>query len=329
MTAPIDPRRPGPETGLRWRALEPADVPAWHALLQRMAAVDRPPWTDTTADLEHALANSSNDPARDTLAGFDRTGTLRAFGRVALNRGSETADGFGGVDPELRGRGIGREVLRWQLERARQRLHGPGHRRPVLRVYAEEANAGHVGLLAAAGGTVSRYFTEMTRPLDAAPPEAPLPQGMSFATFSNRLSEPIRQAHNEAFRDHWGSEPRDLERWKFTTTHPHFRRDWSFAVIDGEGQVAGYHLASYDPECERIHGHTEGYTELLGVRRGWRGQGLAPAMLAEAMRRYAASQMQKAALAVDTENPSGALALYENLGYRPTHREVVFDFPLR
>lgn len=72
-----------------------------------------------------------------------------------------------------------------------------------------------------------------------------------------------------------------------------------------------------DPTVENASGFKDGYTELLGVRRAWRGRGLAPALLIDAMSRYAAAGMERACLDVDTENPSGAVALYERLGYRP------------
>ena len=328
MSITTPPEIPGASTGLRWRSIGPDDVDGWYALIRRMADVDKPAWVEARADLEQALASSANDPARDTLLGLDRDNTVRAYGRIALNPGSTTALGFGGVDPQWRRQGIGSAVFRWQEQRLSERLAGRGGG-GVLRTYAEEDNASHVGLLTAAGARVVRYFTEMTRPLDTGLPEAQLPDGMEFVDFSEAVSEEIRRAHNEAFQDHWGSEPRDRERWRFTVEHPEFRPAWSFAVRDTAAEaVAAYQLASFDPDGEEIHGFTEGYTMLLGVRRRWRGLGLAPAMLAEAMRRFKAAGMRNAGLGVDTENPSGALGLYESLGYVSTHRDVVFDKPV-
>ena len=43
------------------------------------------------------------------------------------------------------------------------------------------------------------------------------------------------------------------------------------------------------------------------------------------MRRFAADGMDAACLGVDTENPSGALSLYERLGYRPTASTCVHE----
>jgi mycothiol synthase len=320
------PPLPGP---LLWRPLSHADVGPWLSLVRRIAAEDEPDWVEQRADLEQALRASKNDARRDTVAGFGDDGVPRAFGRV-----STLVHGAGGVDPAWRGRGIGRAVFAWQAWRAGMRVWEAGANEGTFRNYVEERNASHLALLRASGSTIVRYFTEMTRPLDRPIPELPFPDGLQLLSFAEgadrNIVELVRLAHNDAFQDHWGSEPRDQESWQFTVSHPEFRSDWSLALLDtATGDVAAYQLASHDPDSKTLLGHSEGYTDLLGVRRSWRGRGLAPALLAEAMRRYRAAGMENAGLGVDTENPSGALGLYERMGYEPTQRSIVFDLPLR
>ncbi|WP_026819606.1 GNAT family N-acetyltransferase [Arthrobacter castelli] len=311
---------PDRSTGLRFRALVPSDIDAWLDLILRMAEADQPIWFERREDLAEVFASMKNDPVHNSVAGFDDSGAPRAFGRVTMNEGSRKAHSWGGVDPAWRRRGTGTAVYRWQQARAGQRGAA------ILRTYAEEGNAGHNALLRMMGNEIVRYWTEMTRPLHDPLPDAVLDDGLVFADFDAGISEQIRQAHNEAFKDHWGSEPRDAESWKFTVAHPDFRPEWSLAVLDaGSGNVAGYHMASLDPHFSAIHGYTEGYTELVGVRHQYRGRGIAPAMLAEAMRRYKADGIDHAGLQVDTENPSGAHGLYEAMGYRPTHRTFTYD----
>ena len=53
-----------------------------------------------------------------------------------------------------------------------------------------------------------RYFNEMHRPLAAPLPEVVLDPGLELVTMEPGLSEAVRLAHNQAFADHWGSEPR-------------------------------------------------------------------------------------------------------------------------
>lgn len=319
---------------LLWRPLSYADTDRWHALVRRIAIKDEPDWVEQRADLEQVLRASKNDPRKDTVAGFDEDGTPRAFARVSMNPGSSLIHGAGGVDPAWRGRGIGQAVFAWQAWRAAARLRDTGLAEGVFRNYVEERNPSHLALLRASGSSIVRYFTEMTRPLDQPIPELPFPVELELLSFDEgadrNISELVRLAHNDAFQDHWGSEPRDQESWQFTVSHPEFRRDWSLALLDASREeVVAYQLASYDPDSEELLGHSEGYTDLLGVRRTWRGRGLAPALLAEVMKRYRAGGMQNAGLGVDTENPSGALGLYERMGYEPTQRSIVFDLPLQ
>ena len=43
------------------------------------------------------------------------------------------------------------------------------------------------------------------------------------------------------------------------------------------------------------------------------------------MRAFRAERLDYAALGVDTENPTGALRIYERLGFAPFMRNIVFD----
>jgi ribosomal protein S18 acetylase RimI-like enzyme len=67
-----------------------------------------------------------------------------------------------------------------------------------------------------------------------------------------------------------------------------------------------------------------GYTEDIAVRRPWRRRGLASALIVRSLSALAERGMTEAALAVDAENPSGALRVYERLGYRQIKQWTVF-----
>ena len=63
---------------------------------------------------------------------------------------------------------------------------------------------------------------------------------------------------------------------------------------------------------------------------GHRGvRGIAQALLADAMRRFAAAGMEVASLDVDSENPTGALALYIKMGYAAVNRSMAWDKELQ
>lgn len=318
-------------TGLRWQPATGDQLGNWAGLIARTAAVEHPAWFEKPGDLQHILESTVNDPGTSTLLGLDSDGMARAYGRIVKNPDGDKATGMGCVDPAWQRRGIGSAVLAWQEAQTRRRFvadaaGGYTASQPRLRVRTEEQHRHQAALLEARGYRAVRWFNEMHRPLSVPAPVASLPDGLELRTLDASLHEPVRQAHNDAFRDHWGSEPRDAESWRFTMEEPTARHDWSTVAIDrSTGVVAGYHLASYDPDAAADRGFKEGYTELLGVRREFRGRGIAQALLADAMRRFAAAGMDVASLDVDSANPTGALALYLGLGYAPVNRSITWE----
>ena len=312
--------------GLRWRNAETGDLDAWAALIARTAAVEKPVWFEHRAELEQLMESRKNPPGPNTVLGFDPDGVPRAYARISKNKEGEKAHGFGCVDPQWQRRGVGSALLGWLEARTRQRFAEDTGTAPRLRIFMEQKQRHQAALLARSGYHVVRYFNEMHRPLTAPLPQMVLAAGLELVTMGPEMSEAVRLAHNQAFADHWGSEPRDEESWRFTVNDPLARPDLSAVVLEARtGDVAGYQLASHDPESAVTRGFSEGYTELLGVRREFRGRGIAQALLADAMRRFAAAGMDKASLDVDSENPTGALALYLKMGYHPVNRSMAWD----
>ncbi|WP_461022203.1 GNAT family N-acetyltransferase [Thalassiella azotivora] len=319
--------------GLTWRPIEEADLPAWLELEQAIEAADDPAERYELDDLREELLDGSwKDPRRDTVLALDDDGRARAFGQVTVLPGDTRvvrAFCWGGVHPQWRRRGIGRELLTWQEARGRQAIAETGKQAPgrVL-VHAGEQYPDRQALLASAGFRQARWYLEMTRPLtgDGAQPvpDVALDEELRLVPFDADLGEAVRLAHNEAFAEHWGSEPRDPESWRqHTVGGRSFRADWSFVVLDGD-EVAGYTLASAYRQDWAAQGYSSGWTDLLGVRPRWRGRRIAPALLAATMRALLAEGIERADLGVDSENPSGALGLYHGMGYTQTRREAAW-----
>lgn len=63
--------------------------------------------------------------------------------------------------------------------------------------------------------------------------------------------------------------------------------------------------------------------------RAARGRRIAPTLLAAYLDATRQAGLERAVLDVDTANPSGALGLYESLGFEATNRtvEYVLDLP--
>jgi ribosomal protein S18 acetylase RimI-like enzyme len=71
-------------------------------------------------------------------------------------------------------------------------------------------------------------------------------------------------------------------------------------------------------------GIREGWIGTLGVLKSGRGRGIGTALLCESMRLFKAAGYSVAGLSVDTENLTGALGLYERLGFISIQRALTY-----
>lgn len=363
--SPIADRAAAPATlpeitagSLSWRPATIDDTARLTALNNTMAEADGAPYRETEAETREELGAAWRDLEHDTLLGFDAEGELRAAALVSTAPGDVTtirAFVFGGVHPSRRGEGIGREVLAWQLARARQVLAASGKALPArIAAYAEDDDpASKHRLYLHAGFEPRRYFSDLKRPLQGgapAIPEVELTGSLRLVPFSADVDDATRLAHNDAFRDHWGSQPQTMEQW--TNGRSEFAPEWSYVVVDDEpdldalladertdddtraalqaGQplVVAYALNSRFAADFEVRGYSFGYTGLLGTRRAHRGRKAAVAALAASMRAFADAGMDAAVLDVDTENPSGAQGLYASLGYTKEHGSTMYSIEL-
>jgi mycothiol synthase len=340
------PRLPSPDLGLTWRAISLDDIDVWRRLTDAIEAHDEPNEAPPDRDdlIDELTSGSHQDPTRDSIIGIDADGTARAFGHLTALPGTTLRRAFlwGGVHPDWRGRGIGREVLRWQTERAHEAIAEQAVTDPTMvgtpwriAAHCAEHLAGYTALYSSAGYTLVRWFYTMIRPLgaDATPiPDVAAPAALRIAPWTEDRDEDVRLAHNEAFAEHWGSQPRDTESWKnWTIEHRTFRRDWSRVALDpsrpdalGQPSVAGYVISHANEHEWEALGYSEGHIALIGVRPAWRGRKLAPALLAEVMRLYAAAGIDTAGLDVDAGNATGALSLYEGMGFHVKETSVTW-----
>ena len=339
------PFEPSVDLGLTWRAITLDDVEIWHELVGAIEEHDLPSERLDRDDLiEELTGGSYKDPARNSLIGVDADGTARAFGHMDVLPGATLRRVFlgGGVHPEWRRRGIGREVLRWQTARAHEALteqETAGSEAALIpwRIVGghEEHLTDRNALFDAADYVAIRWFHDMVRPLGggAAPiPEIMVPGGLYLAPWTEDLDESVRLAHNDSFAGHWGTQPRDEDMWTTSVTrHRTFRRDWSHVALDatrstddGGPTVAGYLAAHAYPQDWPAKGYSQGWVSLVGVRPAWRGRRLAAALLAENMRCLEADGIDAAGLNVDTGNARGALDLYLGMGYAVEHTSVAW-----
>lgn len=322
---------------LTWASLRPEHVPAWHPLFAAITAEDGGTEHLSEADLQDELSPPWRDPDRDGWIVLAPDGTAVAFGLVDLRPGDRTllrALCWGGVHPQWRGRGIGRELLGRQLARARELVAarclelGTPDVPAVAMSPVDEGARTAPALLRRAGLRQARITCVMRRDLAEPITDARVPAGLTIRPYEPAWSEHVRRAHNEAFAQHWNFQPWTTEAWQqWETGHRDFRPEWSFVAFDRLG-VAGYLMSAGYQEDWAVDGFTQGWTNKLGVRPDRRRQGLAAALLTRAMQAYRESGMQYAGLDVDAENTTNAVSLYTSLGYVVRHTSAMWTLAL-
>lgn len=72
-------------------------------------------------------------------------------------------------------------------------------------------------------------------------------------------------------------------------------------------------------------GRNEGFVLGLGTHPSFRKQGLGRALLLTGLERLKVAGVDSALISVDAENPSGALRLYEAVGFRTFETWIMFS----
>ena len=286
--------------------------------LQRRISLD-----ELAAFFSHA--SDSFDPARDvTIAELD--GRVVGVGQREIvdttdARREYRLDGI--VDPPWRGRGVGRALLTENERVARDLAVSQGAPAPVLGSWSWETQPRDRALLEAAGFQPARWFFDMVRPTLDDFVEVALPEGLEIRPIDTTLARAVWDADIEAFADHWGGfdhSEANLQRWLSAPT-----TDLSLWVIafDG-GEVAGGVINSIDDDQNAALALRRGWLNSVFTRRAWRRRGLATALVARSLARLRERGMTSAALGVDADNPSGALGLYERLGFAVDQRAIAW-----
>jgi ribosomal protein S18 acetylase RimI-like enzyme len=270
------------------------------------------------------------DPRRDILfaeINGQPVAATRVWSRL-LDDGTRLYMSTGSVLPQWRRQGIGRALLHWAETRLCEIAGTQSHAGTrTFRSFTSDREMGSTALLEREGYAAVRYGFEMARSLGDPIPDLPLPAGVKVHLVAPEQYRQVYAAMNEAFRDHWGhseATEQDYQRW---INSPHFQPHlWQVGWAGDE--VAGMVLNFIDHEYNEKLKRLRGWTDPICVRRPWRKQGLAKALIASSLRLLKERGMTEAGLGVDADNPNGALRLYQSLGFRQTMRFMTYEKPM-
>jgi ribosomal protein S18 acetylase RimI-like enzyme len=318
--------------GLRFRRFQgESDYALIASLTQRCWLQDGYDFVLTEQDVALGFENPINfDPAQDTLL-VEVNGETIGYVETTWRR--ETLGPYVywfklHLHPDWRGKGL-EPVM---LENAEGRLREIAAQHPKdnprwLSIWTANSEEDKEAFLRSAGYRPARYFFDMLHNQLDQLPEAPLPSGLEVRSATSDHYRAIWQALDESFQDHWGHRPAveaDYQQWiKDRRFQPEL---WKVAW-DGD-QVAGVVINQVDSEENQRHGRKRGYAEDIGVRRPWRRRGLARALLVQSLHEFHRRAFDEVALGVDTQNLTGALRLYEGVGFVAIKRYTTLRKPV-
>jgi len=274
--------------------------------------------------------NDHFDASRDvTIAEIDGVPVA-----VATREWVTTTDGLreyrhgGAVDPAWRRHGIGSALLA-ENQRLLTELAtaNPMSIPSVFGAWTGDTQHGAVALLDAAGYRQVRWFFDMLRPSLDDLPLATLPEGLEVRPITIDSAKAVWLASIEAFRDHWGGFDGSDERLQQWLTAPSTDVSLWAVAFDGD-EVAGGVVNVIDAAENAALRLQRGWLASVFTRRPWRRRGLAHALIAESLRRFRDRGMTSAGLGVDAENATGAMGLYERLGFEVEYRSTAWRKPL-
>lgn len=314
-----------------WRAPQLQDMPALYEMLIAIDRADQRGANWTLANLQTQFDDPWCNPQHDFRLAFTPEGKVAAMARVFVNphsTGENRAYLWDEIHPDHRTPELAEFTLNWMETRARQRLQSCNRLPGILRINAAATMRERIALYEQRGYTPVRYFYRMQRDLHQPIPPGPLPPGLTLHPYSSEMDYAVWQVFNEAFQDHWSFEPVSYQEWQmFFTGSSDFRPDLSLVAMESD-RIVGLSYNTICAEANERQDVREGWIGELGVLRGWRGRGIATALLCATMRAFQAVGLDYAMLGVDTENPTGALQLYEKLGFKAIRQHITLARPV-
>jgi mycothiol synthase len=170
-----------------------------------------------------------------------------------------------------------------------------------------------------------RRFSEMERLL------TDLPHGVGessdaaidFAEITPETIPVLVELENESFKEHFNRAPETVEGFKFAVGNLARKGIfWLERIATVDDKPVGFCCYGYDPREVAALGRNRAGLWDVGVLKPYRNRGIAKALMIAAMRDLKERGMDEVELGVDETNVTGAIRVYERLGFRVFKRTI-------
>ena len=309
------------------------DIPVIVEIINRQLEADGVPFREDVGHLNAMYSKPSDkfDPARDaTIAEIDGVPVAysdRSWVDTTLEPRMREYRMDGAVLPVWRRKGIGTALL--HHNQAKQRELAQTHDTTLPRIFGSwtsDRQAGAIALLTENGFEPVRHFFEMERPLKEPIPDVPTPEGLEIRPVRADEIRKIWRADVEAFLDHWGGFEDSEESYQRWISRPDFDTSLWVVVFDGE-EVAGASINAISKTENEELGVKRGWLHSVFTRRQYRRRGVARAAVARSLALLKERGLDTGILGVDATNPTGALRVYEGVGFSVAERSTAWRKP--
>ncbi|MDQ2808905.1 MAG: GNAT family N-acetyltransferase [Chloroflexota bacterium] len=314
------------QTAFRARSYTDADLAAVCQLINDCDLVDQRDDNYALEDLRIEFDHPHAHKDRNLRLWEDEAGRLAAFGQLSIAPDPAVVDAglYVRVRLDSREQGLEEAIFAWGGDRAR--AEGQAQGVPVtLRSGTRDHDAYGLRVLERHGMAPVRYFFTMQRLLAESIPDPQFPPDYTLRPNAGGAElEHWIDAFNQSFIDHWNHHDLSLEDHQHWLTEPDYNADRDLVAIAPDGTLAAFCFCGVNSDYNtRNHTH-EGWIHMLGTRRGYRQIGLGRAMLLAGLQRLQHEGLATAKLSVDAENPTGALRLYESVGFTQAHTWISY-----
>jgi mycothiol synthase len=228
------------------------------------------------------------------------------------------------VHPDWRDEPIERLVLEQLWSRAQERRPTLGSKPVQFRTYCVAYQEKRASLLESLGFRPVRYDLHMVcAPLDDLADPA-FPPGIGARPYARgKDDESALEVVNAAFADVMDFATVTLEDFQHWIGSPSFRDDLSFVAHEGD-EVVGVCLCTAGQGRAELIGRRDGTVESFCVLAEYRQRGVGSALLLTSLQAFQRAGLESATLDTAVENPSEAIHLYQQAGFREAWRWVTY-----
>lgn len=313
---------------IEWTLLSDADADEVLRLVLAIEQADSAPYRSNLDEVEDFFSPGWISRA---IGGRTPSGDLIAFGlvRMPATHGERVEISlWGGVHPEWRNLGLGRELVGMQVRAAREIASDGATKHASIVMHVDEGHDDLTDLLQRDGFSTAYVYVQMRRSLAEAIEVPQAPPFISLVPLTEELDSQVRAAHNAINLKGQGAKQISAQQW--TTERAYMDRDWSFVALDTLGdrpRLAGYIISGRYEQDWAARGWSEGYIDEVAVYDEVRRVQLLQALVAHAMAAYQRDGIDYAGIDVPdtsaTEEPDPAF--FEDLGFEVAGRTFVYS----